>query len=1061
MLEKVVLQATKALNGCDGWIFLLGENKESLRCEACLIRRHEQEGVELPYGEGLLTEAVQRAQPLIFTKDRTRGEGEEIFFEDSSSLIAAPIFDEGDMRGVLLVGRDEKQGAFGEGAFQIIEHYSQQAMMALHNQALVDEPERRESQLNRLNQLTRDLLTADDLLSLASIVATHLAGFLPVEGCLLAKRVSNGQVSPAAIYAACGQPAHDVSQHEAFRALAEKLFESDIPSGYLDRSEMGISDPAIAGMLPPHAAYILPHMGGIEALGGAALFIKDGSSVGDWEATLLEQLSHVVGFAMDRIQTLEKDHGRRKLFDAIREASIRLTSSLELEVVLDAILSQTLELIHADDAHIFFYEEGQLSFAAARWGDGRQMEPFSSPRESGITYTAALSGERIVTPDANKAPFFQDWQWGGAIISLPLRMGGQVVGVMNVAFDQPHPFEEDELRILDLLSVQAAIALQNARLFERIDGDRLRVRLLYELTNALVTELNDVDILQRAIDLTTSSLGASCGEAFLYEQKRRRLHLAAISGIEDASADEEITKLDLRVERGLESWVIEHRKPAIVKDLAQDQRWSSSAGIAEGVQSALSAPILAGNDLFGVITVSSKKAFKEDQMDLLEAIGRQAGLAISNARRYRQIERRFTELSALQQVAKVINSRLEMQPLLEEIVDQVHQVLGYPIVEIYLVEGENLLLNAAHGSEDHRQECIPLASGIIGRVARENCAVFLADVSLDPDYLAGIPDTQVEIAVPLRKGNIVIGVLNVEAPDPSGLDEEDFRLLQLLADQVAVAIEHASLYDHLRDQAQSLENTVSERTAALAEALDQARVAERLKTQFVVDVSHELRTPLANIRLYLELLSFGNPDRYAEYIETLLRETDRLVILIEDLLAISRLDVGTAAPQFKAQDLNLLVRSLIEDRTRLLNEKSLQVTLDLLDGLPAVRADEHMITQVIANLATNAMNYTRPGGCITISSRFLQEEGLEWVTLSVADTGIGISADEQDRIFERFFRGSASRMMPVPGTGLGLAICKEILDRHEGRITLESQEGIGSEFTVWLPVYQPKEEAHS
>jgi signal transduction histidine kinase len=182
---------------------------------------------------------------------------------------------------------------------------------------------------------------------------------------------------------------------------------------------------------------------------------------------------------------------------------------------------------------------------------------------------------------------------------------------------------------------------------------------------------------------------------------------------------------------------------------------------------------------------------------------------------------------------------------------------------------------------------MPLTEGIIGRVATTNTPAFVPDVCQDPDYFVGFPSSKSEIAVPLSKGDIVIGVLNVESSQIGGLDESDLRLLLLLADQVLVAIENATLYDQLRAHTSKLEHTVQERTAALAEALEDARSAERLKTQFVADVSHELRTPLANIRLYLELLNFGNPDRMQEYLDTLTRETDRLVILIEDLLAIS------------------------------------------------------------------------------------------------------------------------------------------------------------------------------
>jgi signal transduction histidine kinase len=117
-----------------------------------------------------------------------------------------------------------------------------------------------------------------------------------------------------------------------------------------------------------------------------------------------------------------------------------------------------------------------------------------------------------------------------------------------------------------------------------------------------------------------------------------------------------------------------------------------------------------------------------------------------------------------------------------------------------------------------------------------------------------------------------------------------------------------------------------------------------------------------------------------------------------------------------------------------------------------VVADEQMISQVIANLMTNALNYTPAGGSVTLITRKVAKNGEEWVTLAVRDTGLGIPEKERDKIFERFFRGEASRKMGTPGTGLGLSICQEILMRHHGNITLESESQKGSTFTIWLPL---------
>jgi two-component system phosphate regulon sensor histidine kinase PhoR len=132
--------------------------------------------------------------------------------------------------------------------------------------------------------------------------------------------------------------------------------------------------------------------------------------------------------------------------------------------------------------------------------------------------------------------------------------------------------------------------------------------------------------------------------------------------------------------------------------------------------------------------------------------------------------------------------------------------------------------------------------------------------------------------------------------------------------------------------------------------------------------------------------------------------------------------------------------------------------LSLQSDLPNVVADEQMISQVIANLMTNALNYTPAGGSVTLITRNITKDGGKWVTLAVRDTGLGIPEKEREQVFERFFRGETSRKMGTPGTGLGLSICKEILLRHKGTITLESEEQKGSTFTIWLPISSPQAE---
>ena len=230
---------------------------------------------------------------------------------------------------------------------------------------------------------------------------------------------------------------------------------------------------------------------------------------------------------------------------------------------------------------------------------------------------------------------------------------------------------------------------------------------------------------------------------------------------------------------------------------------------------------------------------------------------------------------------------------------------------------------------------------------------------------------------------------------------------------------------------------------------------DRLKSRFVTDVSHELRTPLTNIRLYLDLIArVKDKKKVKRYLKTLSRESDRLANLIDDLLSLSRIDVGTTQLQLRPMKVNDLLRSLTEDRRSLAAEQGLRLKIKITPNLPEIRGDERLLSQVFTNLLTNAMNYTPDGGKITLRTRSETDASIEWVIVEIEDTGLGIPVEEQSEIFTRFFRGAASQSTGAPGTGLGLAICNEIAHLHDGHITVASEgiPGKGSCFSVWLPV---------
>jgi PAS domain S-box-containing protein len=214
------------------------------------------------------------------------------------------------------------------------------------------------------------------------------------------------------------------------------------------------------------------------------------------DITTLQTMADQLANAIENARSYQAERARRQELEAIQQASLSLTASLELPQVLDAILHAALNLVSAQDAHIFLYDEGRLTFGAALWMDGRRETPYDKPRPNGLTYAVAQQGESIIVPDLPNHPLFADAppDWVGAIASLPLKIGQRVVGVMNIARPVPGTFSEAQLRALRLLADQAAIAIENARLHEDLHAqlDALRhaqTRLVQSEKLAAIGEL--------------------------------------------------------------------------------------------------------------------------------------------------------------------------------------------------------------------------------------------------------------------------------------------------------------------------------------------------------------------------------------------------------------------------------------------------------------------------------------------------------------------------------------------------------------------------------------------
>ncbi len=236
--------------------------------------------------------------------------------------------------------------------------------------------------------------------------------------------------------------------------------------------------------------------------------------------------------------------------------------------------------------------------------------------------------------------------------------------------------------------------------------------------------------------------------------------------------------------------------------------------------------------------------------------------------------------------------------------------------------------------------------------------------------------------------------------------------------------------------------------------ISKLKEVDRVKSNIISSVSHELKTPLTTIRTYLMLLKRGKPEKRDNYMDVLDRETDRLTNIIEDLLDLAKLETGIPA-QLEPVPMSETVNAVISSCSTQAQNKTISISSAVSPALPHAIVDRGQFEQVVTNLIVNAINYTQEGGQVVVDAGSDTENERLLVWLRVSDNGPGISAIDLPHLFDRFYRGDSALESGAPGTGLGLAICNEIIERHNGRIEVESQAGAGAAFTVWLPAAEP------
>jgi len=474
-----------------------------------------------------------------------------------------------------------------------------------------------------------------------------------------------------------------------------------------------------------------------------------------------------------------------------------------------------------------------------------------------------------------------------------------------------------------------------------------------------------------------------------------------------------------------------------------------------GHRSMLGVPLLRDGVTIAIIVLlrNAVRPFTDKQIDLVTTFANQALIAIENVRLFDEVQTRTEELGeSLQQqtatadVLKVISrSTFDLKSVLQTLVESAGRLCGADYATITRQKDGVLFFAEAYGYSSEFIEYVkamPVERGrgtATGRALLEGRVIHIADVLADPAYTWAeaqrLGGYRTVLAVPMMREDIPMGVLTLTRSEVRPFTEKQIELVSTFADQAAIAIENVRLFDEIQDK-----------NRQLAEASEH-------KSQFVSSVSHELRTPLNAIIGLTDMLvtnaaRFGT-EKAKEPLQRVHRAGTHLLGLINQVLDMSKIEAGKLELNPQTVQLAPLINEIIGTAGQLAEQNKNRLVVDAPENLGALTVDPLRLRQILLNLLSNACKFTKAGE-VKLAARKVSN-GSSFVEFAVSDTGIGMTAEQQARLFEEFSQAEATTAQRFGGTGLGLAITRKLARMMGGDVMVASEPGKGSVFTVRLP----------
>ena len=894
--------------------------------------------------------------------------------------------------------------------------FADQASAAIENVRLIQAERRQREVAEMLTDLVVTVNSTLDVDQVLDIAVHRLQELHRATACSVSFLEEDGETF---VFQATTDPGLDVTQRITFpasksiagRAIRDRKVQA---VGDLDRSPDYRAEFARRTGIIDRSLLTAPLFTDDKPLGVIQVLSATPDAFSQADAELLTTTAALIETAIARAQAFSRavhlaqsESHQREVAETLRGVAILINASLDLDTVLDRILEQLAQVVDYDSTSLMLVEGDKLTMHALRGFQEfiQVLEIVTGIEDNPLFQEMAVSRRPILICDVKADARYRRWAGSAPVrswIGVPLMVRDRVIGQLAVDKHEPNFYDEDDAELVLAFAQQAAIAIENAKLFEAEQSQRQMAEALRQAVAAISSTLDYEEVIDRILEQVSQVVPNDATRIMLVEDGVARV--LRWRGFDNFGSEDDIDLVALEIAKTPNLQTMQETgQPFTVASIQEYGAWVPMPQTS-WIKSTAAAPIHVRDRLIGFLHVDSVTAnrFSQDDAELLLAFAQQAAIAIENAQLHQALQNHATELEARVEVrtAEVNREHERLLAVLES-------------------AGEAIAIADADGLIEYANPAWEKLIGYDVSQAIRHKTRILDDEAFS-DLLAAAHDTVLPQRIWRRE-------LAGYRPDGAAY------FVDLTVTPVF-------------DGAGELANLV-----AIYRDITQYKEVDRIKSEFLSTAAHELRSPLTSILGFSELLLHReelSDEEEARFLKYIHEHTVHLKQLVSDLLDISRIESGTSfSVELEPSTLSLLFEKEIRSWQEAHPDHTFRLHTE--HNWPQVYADKDRIRQVIRNLLSNATKYSPSGGTVAVSAAPVGG----FLEVTVADEGVGMTGDELAHIFEKFWRADASSTA-VEGTGLGLVIVKHILEQHGGYIWVESIKDAGTAVHFTLPLVE-------